>query len=254
VIRCAGCGAEFTLPPQTLSCACPFCGSALAVQQREARELIPPDGIIPFAISRDDARARLLQELQAERLEDCAVEPPAGFYLPVWAFRMAGEVAWRGEVRQKGQARRIVSGRHAVMQMALVPAARELPPDLAAVVDGFRLEDAAAYDPRYLADWPAETYEISVSDASLEARRIALARLRADIADLADEAIRPDAITVSPIGLAVESFRLLLVPVWLIRFTCDGERFAAAVNGQTGEVRAQRPLRGIARWLKGLLG
>lgn len=253
VVHCAGCGAEFALPPEALSCACPFCGSALAVQRQEARELIPPDSVIPFVISRDDARACLQQWLRAEGL-DGMVEPPVGFYLPVWAFHAAGEVTWRGEVRQRGQAKRVVSGRHSAMQFVMVPAARRLPADLSAVVDTFRTEDAAAYDPRYLADWPAETYEIPVSDASLEARRIVLARLRHEIVNLSEEGFQPESVVVSPLGLAVESFRLVLVPVWLAHFICDGERFAAAVNGQTGEVLAQRPLRGIARWLKGLLG
>ena len=88
---------------------------------------------------------------------------------------------------------------------------------------------------------------------TLEARRKALARLRQHVAAVPAEDVRPDTITLRSIGLSVESFRLLLVPVWMARFTRDGERFAAVVNGQTGEVRAQRPLRGIRKWLAGLV-
>jgi predicted RNA-binding Zn-ribbon protein involved in translation (DUF1610 family) len=249
VAACGGCGAAFMLPPETLSLSCPFCGSAQALRQRETRELVPPDGVIPFAIDRDDAKARLAAWLQSKRLNGCAVEPLAGLYLPVWAFHVGGEVAWVGEARGRQQPRRQVSGRQPVMLDALVAATRKLPRELAAVVDDFRADGAAAYDPRYLADWPAETYEIAVSDASLEARRAALARLRIVIADLAAPDVQPDSVVVRPIGLAVESFRLLLAPVWMAHYTCDGERFAAIVNGQTGSVRAQRPLRGIRKWL-----
>ena len=253
VVDCSGCGASFTLPPKTLSLACPFCASALAVQQRVSRELIPPDGVIPFTITREQARERLEAWLRSERIEGCAVEAPAGFYLPVWAFRVGGEVAWRGTVQENGKAERIVSGREPVMHSFLAAASRKLPPELAPIVDGFRLEGIAAYDPRFLASWPAETYEISVSDASLEARVRSLARARGEIVDLSAEKLQPESVTLNSIGLAVESFRLILVPLWMANFTCDGKAFAAAVNGQTGGVRAQRPLRGLRGWLASLL-
>ena len=253
VVACGGCGASFILPPETLSLACPFCASALAVQQRRSRELIPPDGVIPFAIARDEAGKRLERWLQSKRLDGCAVEPPVGFYLPIWAFHVGGEIAWRGMVREKGRSDRTVSGRESVMHRFLVPASRKLPPELAPIVDGFRLDGVAAYDPHFLADWPTETYEISVSDASLEARGKSLACARKEIVDLADEGLQPDSVALNSIGLAVESFRLILVPIWMVRFTYDGQSFAAVVNGQTGEVRAQRSLRGLRKWLADLL-
>lgn len=253
VVACGGCGASFIVPPETISLVCPFCGSAQAVRQRKTRELVPPNGVIPFAVPPEEARAQLERWLRSEGLGACAVEPLAGFYLPVWAFRVGGEVEWVGEARGKGWTKRHLSGRAPVVQSVLVPAARDLPPALADVVDDFEPDSAVPYDPRYLADWPAETYEITVSDASLEARRKALARLRQHVAAVPAEDVRPDTITLRSIGLSVESFRLLLVPVWMARFTRDGERFAAVVNGQTGEVRAQRPLRGIRKWLAGLV-
>ena len=255
VVACQGCGASFVLPPETLSLTCPFCGSAHAVRQTESRDLIAPDGIIPFAVTQDQAWERILQWLRTAGLDGCAPETPAGVYLPVWVFNVGGEVGWHGEARKQGMIDHPLSGREPVLQSGvLIPASRKLPRGLADVMETFRLDGLIAYDARYLADWPAETYEISVSDASLEARRKSLTQARAEIVNLVEADIVPDSVTLNSIGLAVESFRLILVPMWSSRYTAEDRRFAVVVNGQTGDVRGERPLRGIRKWLTDLLG
>jgi len=50
---------------------------------------------------------------------------------------------------------------------------------LADEVSHFNLDALVAYDPYYLAGWPAETYQVSPADASLLARqRVAMARFQ----------------------------------------------------------------------------
>jgi len=39
----------------------------------------------------------------------------------------------------------------------------------------------------------------------------------------------------------VDSFRLLLLPVWLVTYTWGEKRFQVVINGQSGAVFGQKP-------------
>jgi hypothetical protein len=108
------------------------------------------------------------------------------------------------------------------------------------------------YDPRYLADWPAEVYSVTVADASLDARSLALERARAEVQ--AALSLDEGELTLTPSSLYVTSYKLILLPMWLAHYTADGETYAVAVNGQTGAARGERPASGARKvwnWLMG---
>ena len=57
-------------------------------------------------------------------------------------------------------------------------------------------------------------------------------------------------------NMLVESYRLVLLPVWLTRYTLgdDPQRCELLINGQTAEVLGEKPDRGLPGWVKNLLG
>ena len=103
-----------------------------------------------------------------------------------WMFRFTGEMQWTG-VRDEsldfepGGTTRISGSWPVLDDHALVRATTSLPETLHESLDGFDLGGLLPYDGRYLADWPAETYDITLEDASRMARRIVLATIRTKV-------------------------------------------------------------------------
>jgi hypothetical protein len=238
---CQGCGADFLLPPQQLTLTCPYCGSAHALRRPAARDLITPHRIIPFTVDENGAR----QALRAWFAQDppgagVRTEKGAALYLPAWSFEVAGQVPWTCQV-QEGRNRWVTEKGSEIVYHAAVmaPASRRLSPECAAELEAFDLRQAIPFDERYLANWPAETYQVSVGDASLEARRRVYeleqgqvrARMLRQVKDL----------SFNSLGITIESFALVLLPLWITHYRAGEGRYEVVINGQSGAVRGQRP-------------
>jgi hypothetical protein len=108
------------------------------------------------------------------------------------------------------------------------------------------------YSTDLLADWAAEIYQIPVADASLVARQRALADVQRHIKRrvLGDEYVRD--LKISPMGSVIESYKLVLLPVWVGGYRYDNRTYPALVNGQTGRVAGAVPRSGLQKLLAGL--
>jgi hypothetical protein len=255
---CQTCGVSFVLGPDVLSLTCPYCASAYVVETSETRELVPPEAIIPFVLTREEAHHALRRWLQEKGLKTrVKTSPPDGIYLPAWTFDVGGEVRWTGKglERQQGWTNwASQTGSYPVFYNdVLVPASHTLPAELAEELDHFQLDGLVPYDPGYLADWPAEIYRVSVSDASLVARRKAWREARR-VVSVRVQLNQVRDLRVSSAGIVIEAFKLILLPVWVARYRLQDQDFGTVVNGQTGQVRGQRPRGRVQRWLAGLLG
>ncbi len=229
---CQDCGASFVLGPEKLSFTCPYCASVYVVEQTKLRELVPPEGVIPFVVTQDRARRAALEWLAAEELDAAPVVSLNGVYIPMWTFDI--DVAWKGQRR--------------LADDVLTPASNTLPQEMASVVGSFHLDKLAPYDPGYLADWPAETYDISMADASIKAR----AKVRTSVAERLGKRIEDFGPGVA--RLSVMSFKLIIVPLWIVRYSHGERQYTILVNGQTGVAQGEKPSRGILGWLSRLAG
>jgi hypothetical protein len=195
------------------------------------RSLVPPEGVIPFVVTQEQARLAALEWLAAQDLDTAQGVSLSGVYLPMWTFDI--DVARMG-------------ARH-LEDDVLAFASNTLPQELVSAVSGFQLDRLMPYDPGYLADWPAETYAISVADASIKARAkarlLAAKRLGKRIEDFGPGVAR----------LSVMSFKLIIVPLWIVGYSHEGRRYTILVNGQTGAVQGEKPPRGIRGWLSRLV-
>jgi len=262
VFHCQGCGAEFILPPNLISTSCAYCESPHVVSLENERELLQPDGVIPHAFDREQAR-HILEDWVARHgsYPQDGVEFPRGAYLPVWTFDIGGEIGYRGErvpVERKSRFDSVatihVSDTYPVYINDLaVPASRKIATRFSRLLPGYDLRETRPYDPRYLASWPAEVYDVPMADASLDAREQAYARYKriipARIPDLYN-------LRTTSEGLTIESFKLVLVPVWITEIPFDGKGYTLLVNGQNGLVEGDTPAKpkaGLLEWLKDIL-
>ncbi len=265
VLHCEGCGCEFILPPSQLSFTCVYCGSPQVVVWDPKEQLLAPDGILPHSFDQQQAERILTAWLQTDRIEpEKQCDPPRGVYLPLWTFDLGGEIDYSGETVDTDDAQfgrkyqkmiRVNDSYPVQINDLPIPASRKLSAVFLKLIPSFELRGIKPYDPRYLANWPAEVYDIPMAEASLDARAQGLSRYKRDLPNLLDP-IR--ILSTSSAKMTVVSFRLNLLPVWVTEIDFGGRRHLVLINGQTGTVASDLPgkkkEKGLMDWLGDLLG
>lgn len=128
-----------------------------------------------------------------------------------------------------------------------VPASQTIQTLLDKLLGDYDLVNAPAYDARYLAGWPAEVYQVTLADASLEARQKAAKSIERKITSKDG---RLDNLKYSTAELFIDSFKLTLVPAWVNSYSIQSKRYFVVINGQSGKVEAEMPRNGLSGWLK----
>ena len=266
VFHCEGCGCEFILPPGQISYTCVYCGSPQVVTWDAQEQILAPDGILPHAFDRQRAEMFLREWVQAKQVNlESHIDSPRGLYLPLWTFDLGGEIDYVGETidreeiqfgRKQPKMIRVNDSYPVQINDLPVPASRKLSAVFLKLIPGFELRGIKPYDPRYLANWPAEVYDIPMAEASLDARAQSLSRYKRDLPGLLDP-IR--ILSTSSAKMTVESFRLNLLPVWMAEIPFGGRQHLVLINGQNGTVASdsngkKQDAKGWIEWLGDLLG
>jgi predicted RNA-binding Zn-ribbon protein involved in translation (DUF1610 family) len=248
--ECRGCGAQFVLPPEVISESCSYCGSVYVLVG--SRELVEPDSIIPMAFNRHEAAVKLVNWIEKHKIiPEGKVQAPRGLYLPVWTFDIMGSVPWKGTIYRDKREVPISGEKMIGFDDIVIYAAPKLADLLPKIIKDFSLGSAPAYDARYLAGWPAEIYQKAMAEASLEARQLAVRRVRDSIRS---EHGSVNNLGYSTAGLSILSFKLVLIPLWVTEYVHEGRTYRVIINGQTGSVYGETASRGILGWLENVLG
>jgi len=244
VFHCKGCGAEFILALGVISATCAYCDSPHVVRLGQSRELIEPEGVIPHAFTQKQAIQLLVKWVEQNKLKPGRkVDFPRGVYLPLWTFDLGGAIRYSGNMVETdddpfGQRQRRVvrmTDEYPVLVNDWpIPASQKIVARFARLLPTFDLTAVKPYDPRYLADWPAEVYDISMSNASLEARSQVFAQYRERLPS--EQLSQLTNINLSSAGMAIESFKLVLLPVWMTEIPLDGKTLPLLINGQNGKI------------------
>ena len=265
VFHCEGCGCEFILPPSQISYTCVYCGSPHVVNWDSQEQLLAPDGIIPHAFDEQRAEAHLSKWMQSHQVRlEKPCDPPRGVYLPLWTFDLGGEIDYVGETveqddlqfgRKRPKMVRVNDSYPVQINDLPIPASRKLSAVFLKLIPSFELRGTKPYDPRYLANWPAEVYDIPMAEASLDARSQGWLRYKRDLPGRLDP-IR--LLSTASANMSVDSFRLNLLPVWVTEIQFDGRQHLVLINGQNGTVASDLPgkkkeEKGLMDWLGDLL-
>lgn len=271
VFHCEGCGCEFILPPHQISSTCVYCGSPHVVNWESQEQLLAPDGIIPHSFDQQRAAEVLTEWMLSNHIKFekqtgvGSFHPlPRGVYLPLWSFDLGGEIDYVGETvddsdiqfgRQRPKMVRVSDCYPVQVNDIPIPASRKLSAVFLKLIPTFELRGVKPYDPRYLANWPAEVYDIPMAEASLDARSQSFTRYKRDLPNLLDP-IR--LLSTSSAKMTVDSFRLNLLPVWVSELPFDGRQHLVLINGQNGTVASDLPekkseSKGLMDWLGDLL-
>ncbi|MCX6057071.1 MAG: hypothetical protein NTW69_02825 [Chloroflexi bacterium] len=249
VFHCNGCGAEFILPPLQISASCVYCDSPHVINLEKTKDLLAPDGIIPHAFDQKQATKLLVDWVESNNIKpEKKVGLPRGLYLPLWTFDIGGVIDYTGEMieyedqlfakRGEKKVTRITDQYPIMVDDLPLPASRKLSAVFLKLIPAFNMKTIQPYDPRFLASWPAEIYDVPMADASLDARSQAYARYKDKLPHLLNGM---NIVHTSSSNLVVESFKLNLLPVWMTELPFDGRKHLVLVNGQSGVVASDVP-------------
>ena len=238
---CHNCTIEFVLAPETISLTCPYCNAVYVTDAAESHEIVPIHALVPFATSQDEAKHVLRQWFKKRKIERPQVTDVIGIYLPAWTFDISGEMNWSGVVNSQELGTRWINGKYLTFHDdVLVPVAKNLSQSIVRAYNEFDLNGLVAYDARYLASWPAERYQVSLSEASLSAQRTVRNNM---YRDGRRRLLHHDPVynlTLKINGLQIESFKHILLPMWVAHYKADGQVYDIVLNGQSNLVLGER--------------
>jgi DNA-directed RNA polymerase subunit RPC12/RpoP len=269
VTKCPNCAAEVQFDPNMHATECPFCATPVVADTGLHRH-IKPRGVLPFALTEEQARASMSNWLgrlwfAPGGLKDYARKGRRmqGIYVPYWTFdadtasRYTGErgtvyyesrTVMRDGKRHTQQVARVrwrgVSGRVArFFDDVLVLASKSLPKSFTDALEPWDLSGLEPYTPEYLAGFGAEGYAVALEDGFAEARAIMDRVVARDIRfDIGGDRQRIHSVQTDVRDV---TFKHVLLPVWLAAYKYRGETYRFVVNGTTGKVQGERPYSAI---------
>jgi DNA-directed RNA polymerase subunit RPC12/RpoP len=266
---CPNCGAQVEVTGATHATQCAFCATPVVLDTGTTRH-IKPQALVPFSLTEAEARKAMIAWMGSlwfapGTLLEYARKGRAmdGVYVPFWTFDADSDSRYSGErgeyyyetrrvqVRVNGRMEsREERVRHTRWYSAsgrvsrdfndmLVTASRSLPKRLGNELTPWDLGALVPYEPEFLAGFQAEGYTVPLDDGHSEARgrmeEIIRADVRRDIGG--DEQRIHDVYT----DWSNETFKHILLPIWMAAYKYNGKSYRFLVNGQTGEVQGERP-------------
>jgi DNA-directed RNA polymerase subunit RPC12/RpoP len=265
ITPCPNCGAQVEFAGASHATECPFCAGPVVIGTGEERR-IKPQAVLPFALTEEQARKAMGDWLgrlwfAPNGLQEYARKGRAlsGVYVPYWTFDAGTRSRYSGQrgdyyyetrtVRRNGrteteQVRRTrwtrASGWVARrFDDVLVMASQGLPRDYTERLAPWDLSALEPFRPDFLAGFTAEGYTVSLADGHEMARgvmeQVIVGDVRQDIGGDEQQIDRIDT------DWSDETFKHILLPVWLAAYNFGGTPYRVVVNGQTGSVSGERP-------------
>ena len=246
---CQGCGASFLFQPDQLSGTCPYCESNYVVKESQDRSVILPNSLLPFEVDEKMTR-QLLDNWLTEKFSKQDIEKVSGrgLYLPVWTFDVGGQINWTCEIWKKE--RWIPFSDQKVILENDVPilATKKIKYALRKIIASFDLEKLVPFETGYLSSWTAENHEISMAEASLDARKAALDIEKPKIENSIPGNFRN--LFVDSSSILVDTYKLVLLPLWICHYVLAEKTYDLAINGQNGTLVAETPATGPIGWVE----
>ncbi len=240
--RCQGCGSEFLLHAGEITFICPYCDSDYVIQNPPACETILPNGLLPFRLTNVEVRNIIkgwfLEQIPDQKIKISRIK---AYYIPIWTFDIGGQITWKCEIYQQRKWVKI-SGQKVILHNDLLElAGKNFPLELHPILNTFPLSNLVPYDPRYFANWVAENFQVSVGDASLQARKKAYEIEKNLILENYSTPVRnilPDSSSI-----LVDAYKLIYLPIWSTSYLFKNQPYRIAVNGFSGEILGEKPNR-----------
>ena len=261
VVVCKRCGAHTTLDPHIAASSCAFCGTSAVVEAPADSQVVRPEGLLPFRITRDSALLSFRTWLRGLWLRPNDLKNASrmtalqGAYIPFWTFDAATDSSWTAEAgyyyyvdvgsgKDRRRERR-VRWEHAsgflqkFFDDVPVPASRGVDSSLCQNIEPYPTAELTPYEPSYLSGFLAEENAIDLPEALESAKE----RMRVEIRSACAGQVPGDTqrnLQVQTVFSAL-AYKNALLPVWIAAYDYRGKPYRFLVNGVTGKCTGTAP-------------
>jgi hypothetical protein len=254
---------------QALVHTCAFCGSSQVLLKDAPGDILRPRFLIPFEVDAAQCNQLTRQWLGSSWMVPSALDHMAdhaefkGVFLPFWTFDSVTSASWQAEVGYSEHERYYQDGEWKVRTVIrwrwengkvreqfddlLVPGTGRLSSRLLHQIKGFDIAKLRAYEPEFLAGFQALAYDKELENAWEAARD--------EMREKTRQACRNQASTSQirnfsmSLDFSDESWRYILLPVYLAGYLHKDSNYQVLINGQTGAISGQRPVDWTKVWL-----
>jgi hypothetical protein len=230
------------------------------------KEAFRPESLLPMKISETQVRESIRgwygsRWFAPNRLKRSALTDTVhGLYIPYWTFDAQVHADWTAEsgyyyyeseaytdAQGKRQTRRVRKIRWQrssgsldhFFDDELVPASRGVESDLLRKVEPFPTRELVPYQSGYLSGWVVERYQIDLVKAAQHARESMDQQLQAMCAaQVPGDTHRNLRVNANYAG---QTFKHILVPVWLLTYNFGRRVFQVVINGYSGTIAGHYP-------------
>jgi DNA-directed RNA polymerase subunit RPC12/RpoP len=267
VLHCKNCGANQHIEENYKSLHCVYCTMPLIIEDAYKEDWILPGAVLPFQLDQEKAHSIFKNWVKGlwwapYDLKKAALDPQntKGLYAPYWTFDAQLYAAYTGQrgdyyyvtvshtngkgQRTTRQERRTrwspASGSiQGFVDDTLIRASKQRSGLIPRAVAQWNLKSLQPFDSSFLAGFVTEKYTIPLKEGHLsaneEAERIAT---RWACRDIGGDTQRVSSINMK---LTEETFKHILLPVYISAYKFREKRYNFFVNGQTGAVSGERP-------------
>ncbi len=256
-MNCPSCGAEVIGELSMIATECPYCGNPTVIDAR-VEGAMKPDYVIPFKVSREDAKKALESFYKKKPLLPRAfasnnrIEKIAGMYVPFWLFDCDADVdmSFRGTRTQVWSDREynytktdhfmIHRGGNISFEKIPVNGSTRLAENYMEAIEPYDYSDLKPFTTGYLAGYMADRYDVDANDCIPRADE----RAKMSSEQAFQDTVR-GYVTVLPQSSSIHMrsgrVHYVLLPVWMLNTKYNGKMYTFAMNGQTGKMVGELP-------------
>lgn len=266
-VKCQSCQAISVFDAARVGQRCDFCGSTELVPYEEVKAAFRPESVLPMKVGDDRVRDSIRQWYGSRwfapnKLKHAAMtDTVKGLYIPYWTFDAQVHADWTADsgyyyyetetfrdangnlqTRQVQRVRWVPSSGSLdhFFKDELVPASRGVQEAMLRQIEPFpTTSDLVPYNAGYLSGWVVERYQIDLVAAAQESREDMDAQMeRLCSAQVPGDTQRNLEVNCDYSG---QTFKHILVPIWLLTYNYGAQNFQVVVNGYTGTIAGKYP-------------
>ena len=265
-VKCQSCNAISIFDPRRVAQNCDFCGSAQLVRYEDVKEVFRPESLLPFKISETQVRETIRRWYGSRwfapsKLGGAALTDRVhGVYLPYWTFDAQVYAQWTAQSgyyyyeteyytdnegrRQSRQVQRI-RWEYSAGQLEhffddeLAAASVGVDAAKLRAVEPFPTQELVPYDTGYVAGWVVERYQLDLAPAAQSSREAMKKKLYSMCAEQVPGDTHRNLVVDA--DYSGQTFKHILLPIWLLSYSYGARKFQVVINGYTGEIAGDYP-------------
>ena len=255
---CPSCGGEIVVDGTVAASRCPYCDN-VAIMQPQVTGMIRPDYIIPFKLTKEDAKKALLKFYEGKKLlpdrfsDENHMDEITGIYVPFWLFdcETSADMTfdathithWRDSTYDNTKIDHYLLQRSGTLRFEKVPVDGSSRMDDAFMdaIEPYNYAELVPFDQAYLSGYVANKPDVDVKNSLPRANeRVINSTVSAFSASVSGYAsITPKSRSV----FAKEGvIKYAMLPVWLLTTRYNNAQYTFAMNGQTGKLVGTLPV------------